>query len=160
MSFWFSVFYVLSCNCCGPCFLPSAHIRSWNWCLDWILLSWSRGGNKKKIIGSLPTVSDLRHRPPLKKIFFMGTWSSEVINFHGCMSQQVDKKWFIRSLTGWFIFVMCSYKSYFLFFVPSDCWSYFIYSYLILIFMWFFPQYYFCVMSKWWLVYSIFELLQ
>jgi len=48
--------------------------------------------NKNNPVSSLHTVSDLRHRPPLEKIFLMGTGSSEVINFHGCMSQQVDKR--------------------------------------------------------------------
>lgn len=46
----------------------------------------------KETVSSLHAVSDLRHRPPLEKIFFMETWSSEVISFHGCMSQQVDKR--------------------------------------------------------------------
>lgn len=128
MSFWFSVFYVLSCNCSGACFLPSAHIRSWNWCLEWILLSWSRGGNQNKIIGSIPMVSDLRHRPPVKKIFFMGTWSSEVINVHGCMPQQVDKKRFIQSFTGWFIFVLLQK----LFFTFSAEWLLIIFHFFIL----------------------------
>lgn len=114
----------------------------------------------KKNVSSLHAVSDLRHRLLLEKMFFMGTWSSKVISFHGCTSEQVDKRWFIQNLTGWFIFVMCSYKSYFSFSVLGDCWSYFIYSYLILIFIWFFFKYYFSQMSKFWLVYLIFEHLQ
>lgn len=84
----FSVYYPVIAMVTAFCHLLTSEGETG--ILERILLSWAEGENKK-IVSSLHTVSDLRQRPPLEKIFFMGTWSSEVINFHGCMSQQVDK---------------------------------------------------------------------